>query len=405
MCRVKTICLLAVVGIVTGLLFSLEQVNAKPVLDPIKLVTQYDGFYQTANSEETFFECLSNKDGSANIYYTSSVASMEYLCTNEECDHRGSYCSSWLSSQGYLFLNPAQTKLFAIELYNSGYNENERIFEMNTDGSEKKELFALEPGKWFIDAVVASNSTFYVTECDINAAGNVANTVIAYNYNTNEKLELLDIPRNTHLCGAYNESLLFVEQLEEEYRFIKYDVNTKKREEIYALVADPENNAFAVFDDELFVARNNEIVRINLADGKQRTICNDIDLYNIEALQFVGKNDGKITVKTVDNMKKRPEDISVNQINIDLDTGQLSETKGMFKIGNLQKYYTIEAEINEFFIVSTGIKMRTVSLITSAGDAYSYDEFIPQYCAIAKEDYWNNNYGDMVSVAVPDADR
>ena len=104
-------------------------------------------------------------------------------------------------------------------------------------------------------------------------------------------------------------------------------------------------------------------------------------------------------------MKKRPEDISVNQINIDLDTGQLSETKGMFKIGNLQKYYTIEAEINEFFIVSTGIKMRTVSLITSAGDAYSYDEFIPQYCAIAKEDYWNNNYGDMVAVAVPDADR
>ena len=46
-----------------------------------------------------------------------------------------------------------------------------------------------------------------------------------------------------------------------------------------------------------------------------------------------------------------------------------------------------------------------MSLITSAGDAYSYDEFIPQYCAIAKEDYWNNNYGDMVSVAVPDADR
>lgn len=99
--------------------------------------------------ENGYYYMSQRTDGSFNIRYVDYASRSEVvLCNRPECTHRDESCTSVLTGGGYLFPLNGKIGIFQPGGTSPELPDSERkcrIYQMNTDGSERKELCALAP--------------------------------------------------------------------------------------------------------------------------------------------------------------------------------------------------------------------------------------------------------------------
>lgn len=100
-------------------------------------------------TEKGYYELELTGTNVQNILYTDFAARTRvFLCNRPECTHRDESCTSVLTGGGYLFPLNGKIGIFQRGATSPELPDDERkcrIYQMNTDGSERKELCSLAP--------------------------------------------------------------------------------------------------------------------------------------------------------------------------------------------------------------------------------------------------------------------
>ena len=100
-------------------------------------------------TEQGYYELEITGTNLQNILYTDfETGTRVFLCNRPECTHRDESCTSVLTGGGYLFPLNGKIGIFQPGGTSPELPDSERkcrIYQMNTDGSERKELCALAP--------------------------------------------------------------------------------------------------------------------------------------------------------------------------------------------------------------------------------------------------------------------
>ena len=100
-------------------------------------------------TEQGYYELEVTGTNLQNILYTDfETGTRVFLCNRPECTHRDESCTSVLTGGGYLFPLNGKIGIFQPGGTSPELPDSERkcrIYQMNTDGSERKELCALAP--------------------------------------------------------------------------------------------------------------------------------------------------------------------------------------------------------------------------------------------------------------------
>ncbi len=405
-----------------------------------------NGYYSTMQrmyaTEQPFIP--GRTEQSANIMYTDYQQEIKvYLCSVPGCAHNTTSCTSYITyslNTPRLFTNASGTQLFYLMRTTSATNSNEsnlKIFQMDMDGSNRKEIYEFKPNEHFrefLDVIIADNNHLYFGISIVeDAEQEPKHEYRKLNLNTGEEEKLFDLVLYQKVVSVFGRTIV-IEDITEYHSDIEnfnamhadYDNHTNfelpsgqtsgKSSYGYSLETNTMTKLYdwttvngTVIDNYHFAITKTSdttanLIVVDISTGEKRYIENltfdssngDISLISLYDNKLLyqyhtrtpapqaNEQDGPTKGRLIDN-----------SYFVDLETGEVSEiTLNFQETDGSTSTVEIAAQTNDLFYVVSGIDTENVgrTWVDEQGVSHTFDNTIRyKYAMIDKEDYYNNN--------------
>lgn len=248
--------------------------GALTMIDPAGLTTE-KGYYQLELTGTNV----------QNILYTDfETGSRVFLCSRPECTHRDESCTSVLTGGGYLFPLNGKIGIFQRGGTSPELPDDERkcrVYQMEADGSQRKELCSLAPGITPFSGIAADGEFLYliaiiVPETD---SGNEEYQLMRVSLQDGTSTVLKTFDGNLpYLSAAFDDKLLLEYSTEKDGSYV-YQCS------VYSLATNEETffyeNAVQGFvrDNKVYtIDREAKVVREASVDGTTREWAIDLTI-------------------------------------------------------------------------------------------------------------------------------
>ena len=363
-----------------------------------------DGYYDSIPWTEEMYDEESPWIHVSNLIYIDYESQTRiYLCGVPGCAHNSENCTSYIRyPRGIdLFTNSSGTILFCMASGAAGgeiYSDDDlgRIYQMNLDGSNKKELLKLKANESFSisDPVIADEMHIYVC-IDVmrDAIIGPEKELREINVNDGTVSKLINLKQEEIVTSAYDDNIVIAD-------WSSYDKTMKatirgysiSKKVVSVLYEGETGDYFIAEDNYAFYSKRKDdnsgiITVIDLKDGDIKQIEN-IPHEAVGIVFIYNYFDNRIHWNYID---KSEVGISHEYI-VDIDTGEfIKRTLYYNDVNNIPQMVQIIAEIKDSFLVLMGTENSKISMVDGEGIPHIYDfPNKPTYALISKDDYWNN---------------
>ncbi len=372
------------------------------------------------------------------IDYASGV--LTYLCSVPGCLHNNESCTSFIRyPRGIeIFPNHSETYLFVLALGAMdgealGDEDLARIYRMDMDGSNRKEIYKLPANESFNtftpDSIIADEQHLYITVHITKSSNETIKELRKINIETGEAETLLEMPIQEMIYSAFDDTIIITDiskmnDLSRAYDYHQGSTHNPLPEGVvgyttyaYSLTDNTKTKIFdwpvrlGMIDDNYFFAivRTSDefgnLIVHDLRTGEQKVIENVPA--NTEAAIFLSDYYDEnviLSYTAIDQEYAENNEPVFNDIGdeivkhkllmyaINIKTGQVKEltlryNEGTFNDGNVGILSETE---NGFLVISNVLFNSTKTIYDRAGVAHTYPYSRPVYALIDKDDYYNS---------------
>lgn len=365
----------------------------------VRLVTppiQYCGEGNGNDAGFYYLDHTGNEGPSLNIRFIDYATAQDvYLSSDPSADHRTpedpSYLES-LSGGGTVF--PAGDRLYVLQTGEPGV-----IYQMNLDGSERRQLYKGADSEMLNTAAAFDGASLYCTAQRVVMIENepqLKSFLVKMDTQSGETADLCELKPNAYLIGAADSCLVLQSITEGDpspdglpniiYEILLYSFETSSLEEIRSWPGDQMLDV-RVYENCLITGDIYEkTVRVQrLSTGEEMAV------YSIEP--FISPEYTRLWGAGVRDGKYYFEDGSTGAVcYTDIFTG--AQGYMTLTYDNALKGDTASCEIyaqtDTQYLVLTGYETQKRTGLDKAGTAVEVEEFRACYALIGKEDFWNS---------------
>ncbi len=345
---------------------------------------------------------------SCNILYTDyATRTKAFLCSVPGCLHNDESCTSYVRFPAglLLFTNASRDRLFCLASGNadatvSSEEELGRIYEMNMDGSDRREALRLKASESFSledQIVVSDNQIFFIvrTLSDINGEPKKELRVFSIDSGSCETLREFDY--TNMIAAAFDRTIVINDYGQTEAVYSAFDVDSGELRELYRGMGSlfPYENYLFFVDDKIDSA---DLRRVDLLTGDEETVVKDVPLIPDSYVALYDYFDEYITWFSMGSPDVADEPRQ-KQYLVNPDTGEMSEF-GLFfdNPSSGPGPIMLIADAGDRFLVAMDAEDDTLTLYDASGAPHVYD--VPGnlvFAMISKDDYYNSvaNYNTI----------
>ena len=340
----------------------------------------------------------------SNITYLDYAScSRVYLCNTPGCAHNNENCTSFIKYPNsiILFTNKQNTKLFCLALgalNGEIYSDDDlgRIYEMNLDGSNRKELIRLHSTESFSmdDPIIADDNYLYVCKYKLVDNNEIRKIFTKISISSGATTDLFEMNSASFIVDIIDgETIALVDYSSSEnaiYRllsFPEFDVYFEKTINYrYANIKGNCTYSYAVNNNKGVLVEKDLITNTTrMIEGIPTNALGTISIRDIEGdmihWTYIENTDSEDVITYYCNMS-----------NGSVIKQRLSYTS----LDGSEKSYSIIDKNKDQYLVVCGVKIVNMMLTDENGIVHNYPSPYPILGLITAEDYWNNK--DNVSI-------
>lgn len=328
------------------------------------------------------------------IYVDYQTGQKIYLCNNPGCSHNTEECQSYIRYPGSctLFTNVSGEKLYCMAYGAENgeiYSENDcgRIYEMNLDGTDRRELTVLPSNMCFSmqDAVFSSKEKLYVGVLKTNSSSKTTDHVLmSIDIRTGAMNEICRLSLSAVLLQMEGENAIVLQSLDSNGVHVIRRILQTAEEDI--LFESTEISPFVNGD---------RIITCKLAGTEaiitvQNYIKQETKTITIEGIYTQSPIIMFCCVDDTIHLSYYTETGDVKELYVDLANGKVWDKKLTYTSYGETRFVQIVSSLDDRYLVIGDYKEIEVSFVDGSGVQKKYSVVSPQLALIDKEDYWQN---------------
>ena len=328
------------------------------------------------------------------VYVDYETGQKIYLCNNPGCSHNTEECQSYIKYPGSctLFVNMEESKLYCMaygaengEIFSE--DDYGRIYEMNMDGTERRELTVLNPNQCFSmqDAVFSSKDKLFVGLFETDSVTQKTDHIlVSIDIKSGVLNEVYRLSVSDVLLQMDKDNEIVIQSLDSSGVHVREQyLQTAKSN----LLFESTEISPLVVNDNIITCKmdgTSAIVTAQNYKTQAQKVITIEEVYTNSPLMMFCFVDGKI------HLSYLTEKQEVKELYIDLESGSVWNKELTYDSYGEKRYIQIVSCLNSRYLVIGNYKEKEVTITDENGIARKYNILSPQLAFIDKEDYWQN---------------
>ena len=337
------------------------------------------------------------------VYLDYDSHKRSYLCSIPDCPHNNENCQAFVEfSRGVcLFTNANESLLFLLSegaLNGEIFDEEKdvgRLYSMNLDGTNRKEILKLNPSQSFSQSPVFANDEAVIFSIEeFNETTKTSSMVILkFEIKTGETERLYESDGVASFNAVLPNGDLIITTSDGQPK-----VNQPTRMEVLRIKPDGSKENVYTPSDTIPLVNDGKII-ITDTEGETATIT-VVDLLSGESssvtVQGISTRLPVFVFGLTDNKAHLRyyttggEETETHELLVDLRDGKVTEKKLRYESENGSNFISIVAKYESGYLISVGKTSLSKTYIDEDGVSTEVNGTELMYATIPFDDYWNN---------------